>query len=249
MRNLIIAVLLSVVVLSLAAVAQEQEKPRSQPAAQPAAVPLNAQQFIQNMVNQVENKNPRIRFAVREALVTMGSQATPLLQEKKAVVKNVHVKAFITRILSRLKRAAKHKGRNAIFAGFMGNRNRDIDRIAMDLNLTFEQMAKLEPVFKKYDKNVKELNAEMKESGAFGDKEAWKDLMDEMKLMAQETEPDLREFLDEKQTKGAMRYLRRSGGFGGFPMMFGDGGNIQIFQGPDGTSMGVTIKKVEKKDE
>jgi len=228
----------------LVGIASAQVAVPEKPAA-PQVAPQNAQQFIQVLVKQVENKNPRIRFAIREALVTMGSQAVFLLQEKKAAVANVHVKAFIDRTLAQIKKIAKRKkskyGR--FFSSFMGNMHRDIDRIAMDLNLTFVQMAKLEPLYKKYDKNVKELYAEMKDSGGFGDREAWKDLQDELKLMAEDTRPELEKFLDEKQSEGAMRYLKRSSRFGGLPMMFGEGGSIQIIEGPGGTGMGIKIKK------
>lgn len=247
MKKLVAVALLSVLAGFASAQVAVPEK-----SAAPQVIPQNAHQFIQVLVKQVENQNPRIRFAVREALMTMGSQAAPLLQVKKEAVSNVHVKAFIDRTLAKIKKTAKRKKsrHSGVFYSFMSNRNRDIDRIAMDLNLTFEQMAKLEPLFKKYDKNVKELNAEMKESGGFSDKEAWKDLREELKLMAEDTRPELEKFLDEKQAEGALRYLKQSSPFGGLPAILGDGGGIQIFQGPDGTSMGVTItKKVKVKEE
>lgn len=218
--------------------------PAVQPNAQPAP-PQNAQQFLNNLVGQVGNKDPRIRFAVREGLVAMGAQATPVLTAAKATHADPHVKAFIDRTLKRVKAMAKRKGRSAMF--FSMNRGRDIDRIAMELNLGWEQMAKLGPVFKKFDRDAKDLYAAMREEGGFRDSEAWKDLREEMKLMREEAEPKLSEFLDEKQTKGAMRYM--SGAGGGMPITFGtDLGSIRIIEGGPG-SMRVTIKKPEKPEE
>jgi len=224
--------------------------PSAGPAVQPAANPLNAQQFVNVLVQQVGNKDPRIRFALREALVNMGAQALVTLKAAKETQANPHVKSFIDRTVERIEKIAKRqKGRfgqlGYMFANMGG---RDIDRIAMDLNLTFEQMAKLGPVFAKYDRDVKDLYAAMREEGGFTDKEAWKDLKDEMDLMREESRPKLEEFLNEDQTKGAMRYLQRGGFGGGMPFMLGDGlgtGSIQIFEGPGGKT-GVMIKRVEK---
>jgi hypothetical protein len=244
MRTVVVAALVAFVGISVGVSVPAQVEPLAPAAEKPAAVEANAQQFVQMMVQQVPNQDPRIRFAVREALVAMGPQAIPALKEAKEAQPDPHVKAFVGRTLDRIQQMAKRTTKGAmIFPGFPGMGGRDIDRIAMELNLTFEQMAKLEPVFKTFDKQVKDLYAEMKETGAFGDKEAWKDLADERKLMEEETRPKLSAFLDEKQTDGAMRYLRGAGAFGGLPFMIGgDSGAVQIFEGPGG-SMGVTIRK------
>ena len=245
-KFVLLALVIGVAVLVVGPVAAQQPQPANPPApaAQPVAptvapVPAqNAQQFVLNLVGQVGNKDPRIRFAVREGLVAMGSQATPVLLAAKANHTDAHVLAFIDRTVKRLKSTTKKRGGRNIF--FMGNRGRDIDRIAMELNLSWEQMAKLEPVFKKYDKDSKELMAAMREEGGFSDREGWKDLAEEMKLMREEAEPKLSEFLDEKQTKGAMRYLGRGGGT---PFAFDGGtGSIQILGGPGGAAS-VVIKK------
>jgi len=221
--------------------------PLAASAAPPAANPLNAQQFINVLVQQMGNKDPRIRFALREALVNMGTQALVTLKATKEAQTDPHVKAFIGRTVERIEKIAKRqKGRLAQFSHFFANvGGRDIDRIAMDLNLSFDQMAKIDPILKKYDRDVKDLYAAMREEGGFMDKDAWKDLKDEMDLMRGETRPKFEEFLSEDQTKGAMRYLQ-SGGFGGMPFSFnGAPGSIQIFEGPGGKT-GVMIKRVEK---
>lgn len=245
-KFVLLALVIGVAVLVVGPVAAQQPQPASPavPAVQPAAprvapVPAqNAQQFVINLVGQVGNKDPRIRFAVREGLVAMGSQATPVLLAAKPNHTDAHVLAFIDRTLKRLKSTAKRKGGRNMF--FMANRGRDIDRIAMELNLSWEQMAKLGPVFKKYDRDSKELMAAMREEGGFSDREGWKDLAEEMKLMREETEPKFSEFLDEKQTKGAMRYLGRAGGM---PFAIdGAAGSIQILGGPGGGTS-VVIKK------
>lgn len=250
MRWVMVVGLAAILGALLGAAVLAQVEPVAPPPAAPPAPAVgeaNAQQFIQMMVGQVANKDPRIRFAVREALMAMGSQAVPALKEASQLQVDPHVKAFIARTLDRIQQMAKRAtGRGAEFLAALPMGGRDIDRIAMELSLTFEQMAKLEPVFKNFDKQVRELFAEMKEAGGFADREAWKDLADERKLMEEETRPKLEEFLDEKQTEGAMRYLRGAGGFGGIPFMLGgEGGDVQIFEGPGGT-MGVTIRRGEK---
>lgn len=221
--------------------------PSAASAAPPAANPLNAQQFVNVLVQQMGNKDPRIRFALREALVSMGAQALVTLKAAKEAQTNPHVKAFIDRTVERIEKIAKRKkGRYGQFSSFFANvGGRDIDRIAMDLNLSFDQMGKIEPILKKYDRDVKDLYAAMREEGGFTDKDAWRDLKDEMDLMREETKPKFEEFLSEDQTKGAMRYLQRSG-FGGMPFSIGGApGSIQIFEGPGGKT-GVMIKRVEK---
>jgi hypothetical protein len=151
------------------------------------------------------------------------------------------VKAFIDRTLKRIKtaaKAAKRGGGNQFFSLMSGaTGGRDIDRIAMELNLKWEQMDQMLPIFTKYDANAKALMKEMQESGGFGDKEAWKDLQEEMKLMRQDAEPEFAKFLDESQAKRALRYLGQGGGL---PML-GDGGGLQIFGTPGGGSGAIGI--------
>ena len=248
---LVVALVFGAVAGTLTAQVEPGAKPSdAAPAVKPAANPLNAQQFINVLVQQVGNKDPRIRFALREALVNMSSQALPALAEAKEAHANPHVKAFVGRTIERIKKIAKReKGRFGQLGYMFANAGgRDIDRIAMDLNLNFDQMAKIDPILKKYDRDVKDLYAAMREEGGFMDKDAWKDLKDEMDLMREETRPKLEEFLTEDQTKGAMRYLQRSGFGGGIPFTFGGGlgtGSIQIIEGPGGKT-GVMIKRVEK---
>ena len=261
MKMFVVAAWMAVLVLGLVgsgaaqveksppSVPAQPEKPQATPPA-PAAVPQqNAQQFIQSLVGQVGNQDPRVRFAVREGIVAMGAQSVPLLKAVKETQTSAHVKAFIDRTLKRIQSMAKREKKgfgSMVFSLGGGNGNRDIDRIAMELNLTWEQMDKLPAVFKKYDRDVKELMAAMREEGGFADSEAWKDLREEMKLMQEGARPALQEFLNESQSERAMRYLRRSSPLGGIPFSIGGGeGSIQIFEGPGGAT-GVTVRKVER---
>lgn len=214
------------------------EKKEAEPVVE---VDPNAHAFIQSLVKNVDNKNPRIRYAMREALVAMGHQSTLGLKEAREAQANAHVKAFIDRTLKRIKRAAKQAKRRGpngarIFSMLSSSAHgtRDIDKIAMELNLTWDQMDKMGPVFKRYDANRKALMKEMKDAGGFSDPEAWKDLNEEMKLMREDCEPEFAKFLDKKQAKKALRYLG-GGGFGGLPAMLGDlgdigGGAVQVLQ-------------------
>lgn len=228
-------------------VAAQEPAPPAQPEApgaakaeptapQPPADP-NAAAFVGMLVKSVGNKDPRIRFAVREALVTMGHQSTPALSAAHAATTDKHVQAFIERTLKRVKQMAKRSkdGPGRFFAMMGGRGGRDIDRIAMDLNLTWVEMDKIVPIFESYDKNAKALMGEMKDAGAFGDPGAWQDLNDEMRAMVDDVEPELVTLLGDKRGKRAKRYLRR-GGMGGLPMMLGDlaGGSFE-FEGGVGT--------------
>ncbi len=207
------------------------------PAAEQVPADPNAAAFVAMLVKSVGNKDPRIRFAVREALVTMGHQSTPALSAAHAATTDKHVQAFIQRTLKRVKQMAKrsNRGPGQFFSMMTGRDGRDIDRIAMDLRLTWDEMDKIVPIFESYDKNAKALMTEMKDAGAFGDPGAWQDLNDEMKAMVDDVAPELVTLLGEKRGTRAKRYLRR-GGMGGLPMMLGDiaGGSFE-FEGGAGT--------------
>jgi len=192
----------------------------------PAITPVNAQQFIGTLVDQVGNKDPRIRLAVREALVSMGAQVLPALTKAKGAVSDPHVRDFIDRIVRRLKRVAKRSKGGledpAFLEALTPKRDRDIDRIAATLNLTFEQMTNLAAILEKYDRDVRELFATVNDAAGFTDPDALADLQEAMKQLQATVKPRFTEFLDESQARDAMRYLRGTG-YGGLPVAIATG--------------------------
>jgi hypothetical protein len=227
MRNTFLLVVGLALLLVAAAGAQvEKAKGADEPAAPAAAAESIA--FMKDLVQRMESPDARVRFAVREALVVMNRQALPVLNEHKASTQNEHLKAFIDRTIARIKSMQTRAGRS-----WSTMRGRDLDRLAMDCNLTLEQISQIQPILAKHDKNMQDLWNEFRESGAYRDKEAYKDLQDERKLMVEEAEPGLRKYLNDAQTKAVMEHLRTGSGAG--PAM---GGGVRIMGGPGG---GVTI--------
>lgn len=194
----------------------------------------SAVEYLQTLVKFMGDDDPRLRLSVREALVVMGTQAVGAINTAKTAAPNDHVRKFMDRTVKRIKdRAAttrnQSNGRNdrgGRRGGGRGGRNMfgantvDIDRLAADANLNWEQMNKVEPVIKKVRKDMGDLWQEFRESGAMRDREAWQDLREEMEAISKDAEPALKEFLDTKQMKQVKRYLtggnrmmgRRGGG-------------------------------------
>lgn len=219
--NIKISVFIALVAVLVMPVAAQDNGPAK--AAGPA---LESTGFIQSLCKKMESSNARLRFAVREALVIMGKQTLPALNAAKAGSKNAHLTAFIVRTLARIKSLQTRGSRT-----YPTLRGRDIDRMAMDANLTLEQISQILPILAKHDKNRKELYAEFREAGGYKDKEAYKDLQEELKLMVEEAEPDLKKYLDEKQLKTVKSQIRGGGSFGG--------GGVRMIGGPGGG--GITI--------
>ncbi len=234
-------ILTSIVLLSaMTALVTAQRAPASDaPAAAPKA---EAVSFIGHLCGRLASDDARLRFAAREALVVMGNQAVPALKEASGGQKDPHVQAFIKRTLSRIKKLSGKKRGRWIAPG------RDLDRMAMQTNLTLEQVTKLEPLFAKHDKDVKALWAEFRESEGFKDPGGYKDLMAEVKLLADEASPELSKFLDDKQRKYVTQQMRRATPFGGggavsFVGAEGGGGAV-ILGGPGG---GMRVRKAPEK--
>jgi len=181
-------------------------------ATQKASV-LNAQVYVKMLVSRVGNPDPRLRFSIREGLRVMGAQAVSVLAEARIQEKNNHVKAFMDRTIQLIKsrdRVAQGNQRNT--RGFMGRffssrQPVDIDRIAMEANLTWEQMDKVLPILKKARKESNDLLAVFRESGDFRDREAMRDLTEELKNIASRAAPKLREFLKPDQIRKVRPHL------------------------------------------
>jgi hypothetical protein len=240
-RTLIVTIVVSALtVLALGSSAQSRAAEGSkaaggaqeQPVAKSAPANAEAVTFLSVLCERMGSGDARIRFAAREALVVMGTRAASVLKERKASEQDPHVKAFIDRTVKRIKSTTGKKGGQMRFFG-----GRDIDRIAMSTNLSLAQIAQLEPVLAKHDKDVKSLWAEFKESGGFRDPEAYKDVMEEIKALAKESEPNLK-FLDDKQRDYMRRAMEQSSPFGGSSMTWstGDTGTV-ILGGPGGGAM------------
>ena len=197
--------ILAVVALLAAAAALPAQDPAA-PAA-PAKAPqanANAQNYVKTMVGFMSSPDPRLRYSVREALVVMGPQGISAVNGAKATEKNPNVKAFMTRTVAFIKnRQSRQRGGQMQRGGRDRQRTIDIDRIAMDANLTWEQMDKVLPILKKGQADMRSLMTEFREAGGnFRDQEAMKDLREEMSTIAKEAEPKLKEFLNETQEIG-----------------------------------------------
>lgn len=181
--------------------------------------------FIDSLCTHLSSTNPRVRYTAREGLVNFGAQGMLALRKAREGATDPHVQAFIDRVIARVKlRTLRPAGRSALskprseearaareaFAAAIRNRPKfDVDRIAMDITLTFEQIAKLEPILTRHFGEVDAMWREVKELGATRDKEAYKALNEEIGLLVEKAEPKLRAFLDEKQTKYVLRLMKR----------------------------------------
>lgn len=210
-------------VLLVTPVAGQDEKPAS------AVKAAESVEFMQQLAARTGSKDARVRFAVREALVVMGRRSIAALNARMAEEKDEHVKAFIARTISRIKRM-KTSPQGYTYVASSG---RDLDRLAMQCGLTLEQIAQIQPVLAKHDKNVKELWAEFREAGSWRDKEAYKDLQEELKLIAEESEPLLRNYLNDEQLKLISGQLKARTG-GRSAVSFGGRGGVQIRRAPTG---------------
>jgi len=220
--------------------------PAQDEAAKPAPA-VNAQKYVTTLIKFMSSPDPRLRFSVREGLRVMGPTAVSAINGAKATEKDKHVKAFMVRTVNLIKqsqRSNRNQGRMA--RGNFGNRGRqgreiDIDRLAMDANLTWEQMDKVLPILKKARKDASDLMAEFREAGgSFRDREALADLREEMKTITEEAKPKLKALsLNDKQIKAMERQLnpmarmfdrRRGGQRGG---QRGEGGRRERPERPE----------------
>jgi len=232
----LIAAVAMVFAMAVAGPATGQEQ-----ADKPAAPDINAQVYIKFLVKHCSSDDPRLRFSVREGLQSMGTQAVSALNEAKQNEKNKHVRAFIERTLKRIKDVVdlrrmfepggqNRQGRQG-WMNFMtrGFTNIDIDRIAMDVNLTWEQIEQVEPVLAQGGKQKAELWKVFNEAGGMRDREAWADLREELKTVDDSIKSKLREHLKPQQVARIERYLNPFGGFGRMGGRGGRGG-----RGPGG---------------
>jgi len=197
-----------------------------EPGDQPAAPAVNAQVYVKFLVKHCSNDDPRLRFSVREGLRALGQQSVNALNEAKRNEKNKHVRAFIDRTLASIKEVVRPQtgqGGRRDWMSFMTRRftSVDIDRIAMDVNLTWEQIEKVEPILKKAGKDAAELWKVFSEAGSVRDPEAWRDFREELKTYGDSVKSKLREHLKPQQVARLERYLNP---FGGMNRMRGRGG-------------------------
>jgi len=175
---------------------------------------VNAQVYVKTLVNYMGAPDPRLRFSVREALRVMGPQAISAINEAKGGEKDKHVVAFMNRTVKLIKAArsaqsdrGNQRGMRGMRGG-RGDRDIDIDRIAMEANLTWEQMDKTLPLLEKARKDRSALMQEFRDAGGnFRDPEARADLQEEMKTISEEAKSKASKFLSATQVKQLERHL------------------------------------------
>jgi len=172
----------------------------------------NAQVYVKTLVNYMGSTDARLRFSVREALRVMGPQAISAINEAKTGEKDKHVVAFMNRTVKLIKSsrtAERDRGQRGM-RGMRGpgNRDVDIDRVAMELNLNWEQIDQTLPLLEKARKDRSALFQEFRDAGGnFRDREAMADLQEEMKTITEEAKSKASKFLSAAQVKQLERFL------------------------------------------
>jgi len=166
--------------------------------------------LVGDLCKKLSHPNPRIRLAVREALRMVGRDATEAIEQELARAQDPHVKAFIRRVLRLVKEGVDPRRR----LGFKELRDRDvtfddIDWLAMELGLTFEQMARLEPILKNHVKELIELYKELRMEEF--DLKVFREFIEENEQMVKDLEPDLKAVLNRRQASYVKRLVRVSG--------------------------------------
>jgi len=195
-----LALLFASVMAGLAVTASTQTP--ADPAAPDPRV-ATSEAYLRCIVRYMANPDPRVRYSVRQALRSMGPQAVAAINEARAVEKDPHVKAFMTRTLTLMKLTrAKQQGQKPKSVFY------DIDHVAMVANLNWTQMDKTVPVLVKAHKANRELVQTFKDAGGDRrDPEAMTDLRAEMKTVAATAETELKAFLKPKQVNLLRRYF------------------------------------------
>lgn len=204
-------ILLSTVWLAFGAGATAQATAQEE-AARPQAA-ANAQAFVKILTKGLFTENAKIRYSLSEALRTMGNQAVPELNRLKRATKNPHHAAFVNRIIQRIKpdkKMSKEERDRRSMMSMMGfQQSLDIDRLAMEVALTFEQMAKVEPILSKTQKNLSALWDEFRKANAWRDRDAWGVLRDEQKNAVDEAVANLRKHVGGKQALQLKKLINR----------------------------------------
>lgn len=193
----------------------------AQEAAGAADTAVTAQAYVKSMVSYMGNPDPRLRYSVREALRVMGPQAISAINEAMATETNKHVKAFMARTVEVIKSTTRERAQadqpdqpGARGPGAFAARalEVDIDRVAMEANLTWEQMDEVLPILKKARKDMTDLMAEFRNSGGnFRDQDAMRDLREEMNAIVKDAETKAKKMLSEAQIQQIRRYLNPMG--------------------------------------
>ena len=197
--------------------AQDQPDPaptKADPAVQAAHVSM--------LVANVASPDPRVRYAIREGLIPMGTIAVAALNGAKREHKDKRVRDFISRTVKviKAKRKQGQRGRRGgrgggTFGGGGRDRQRgggffnrsnevDIDKVAMDANLTWDQMDQVLPILRAVRKESSALMSELMEAegwAAFRDEEIRNDLNAALVEAAQEAEAKLAKVLKPEQMR------------------------------------------------
>jgi hypothetical protein len=181
----------------------------------------SARPYLEQTSAHLTSTNPRVRYAAREALANFGRQAVPMIKALRAKVEDPNVRAFLDRTLVRVQQAGwrasmknDREARRRYLASVRNRRPYDIDRVAMQINLTFAQVGKLDPMLGRHFKQLAALWGEMREAGALKDRAAYRDYNEEVRLLVKDAEPKLGAFLDAKQVEYVKRLMLRLRGGG-----------------------------------
>lgn len=218
------ASMLVILGMAVPAAAQEQAEPtRTKP--DPAALAAHVTMLVAN----VGSPDPRVRYAIREALIPMGTIAVAALNSAKKDHTDKRVRAFIARTVKAVKAKAKRGQRGRRGGGTFdrggggrgGGRGRgmgffgrssevDIDKVAMDGNLTWDQMDQVLPVIKSVRKESSALMSELMEAegwAAFRDEGIRSDLNAALVETAKEGADKLAKFLKPEQVRQVKRHV------------------------------------------
>lgn len=214
----------SLALLLLAAGAPAQESKQDE-ADTPSTEDREAQvAHLQMLVANVGHDDPRVRYAIRQALLPLGSSAIAALNGAKARFTDKHVRAFVARTVKAIKaRRSRDNGRRGNRSTFGGGRDRrggggrfggstdvDIDKVAMDANLTWDQMDKVLPIIREVRKDSRQLWTDLMEAegwNAFRDETVRKDLDAAMLDLSKTGATKLAKVLKPEQLEPAKRHL------------------------------------------
>lgn len=196
------------VVALVAAGAMAQEgaaAPKAAPAVK--AMDPEVQALTKELIGKLGTKNPGVRAVLRAALVQVGRDAIPMLQEAMKS-DDAGTAAFAKEIVEAINNPRRGQGqaRGPV----------DAEALAKEMGLDADKTKKLKDVQDKMREKTRELMQEMREGGL--DRQS---MQEEMQELRKEAEGKLKEFLTEEQIgkvmeslQGGMRGGRRGPGGG-----------------------------------
>lgn len=182
-----------VALVAAGALAQDAAAPKA-----PAAKPMDpeVQALTKELIGKLGTKNPNVRQVLRAALVQVGRDAVPMLQEAMKS-DDAGTAAFAKEIVEAInnpRRGGPNQGRGPV----------DAEQLAKDLGLDADKTKKLKDVQDKMREKTRELMQEMREGGL--DRQS---MQEEMQQLRKEAEGKLKEFLTEEQIGKVMESMQQ----------------------------------------